>query len=135
MASSRSYYCTDSVCFYAEDSDDDEEYFDIEDTEDDDSGEATPPDSDTGPFDFARYLASLTGDTWSVCDLTDGNANHTVRATKLAAGGLLRPQGPAGKRLEAFSSVVLKYAPPYFYKSPEMKFDPYRQVRHDPPFQ
>jgi hypothetical protein len=134
MAPSRSYYCTDSICFYA-DSDDDEEYCDVEDTEDDDSGEATPPDCDTGSFDFALYLSSLTGAAWNICNLAGGNANHTVRATRITPGGLgqLQTLNPVGKRLEEFSSVVLKHAPPYFYKSPEMKFDPYRQVRPNSP--
>lgn len=81
----------------------------------------------TGSFDFARYLTSLTGEEWRIDELAGGNANHTVRATKLGITAPV-PLDPLGQRLEQYSSVVMKYAPPYFHKSPEMKFDPYRQV-------
>ena len=135
FSSSKSMYCcTESGCFDGLCWDDDgEEYSD----KDDDCyvKATTAPTTNTGSFDFNTYLSSLTGESWRIEDLPGGNANHTVRATRIASseGDGLKADtdgevDPVGERLFGNRSVVLKYAPPFFYKSPEMKFDSYRQV-------
>jgi thiamine kinase-like enzyme len=134
-SSKRMYYCTGNGCLDGICWDDDEQYY--SDGEDDCYVKATTaPTTNTGSFDFNTYLSSLTGESWWIDDLPGGNANHTVRATRVASseGNGLKADtdgqvDPVGERLFGNRSVVLKHAPPFFYKSPEMKFDSYRQVR------
>lgn len=83
-------------------------------------------------FNFYSYLLCLTGQNWSVQELSGGNANHTVRVTRHL---------PANKKdgtshndldgpgfLDGVTSMVVKQAPPYFVRFPDMKFSEYRQV-------
>lgn len=117
MVPSRSYYCTDTECFYGDgDSDDDEEFFEVDDETE---PPTTPSESESSDFDL--YLSSFAGDGWMIDEIVGGVANRTIRATRAKNDG-------SNKALNGRSSVVLKYAPPFLYKCPELKFDQYRQV-------
>lgn len=121
MAPSRSYYCTDNGCFY--DDGDSDEFFEVEE---DDTEAATTP-SEGGSFDFDLHLSSLADAGWRIDEIVGGVASRTVRATRTEHDGLGCVDG-LGSLMKGRTSVVLKYAPPFLYKSPELKFDPYRQV-------
>jgi hypothetical protein len=133
MAPSSSRYCfAESGCCLRTYRDGNEVYSEGEDEHD--RLEITT--DDAGSVDFGAYLFSLTGVSWKIDELAGGNANHTVRATRIGSGkgtgfqhhsdGKLES---VGERLRGEDSVVVKHAPPFFYKSSSIEFDPYRQVR------
>lgn len=81
-------------------------------------------------FDFHTYLIDLTRDRWQIHELSGGHANHTVRAIRQSAVSeseqdAMRLQPSP---LDDHPSIVLKQAPPYFAKHPDMSFSTYRQV-------
>ncbi|GLB40388.1 hypothetical protein LshimejAT787_0802590 [Lyophyllum shimeji] len=90
----------------------------------------------TWTFDFVTYLHLKTGDHWEVVALLGGAANHTVRAKRVAASliydGDVDRANLSGDDysdvLAARVSVVLKQAPAYLAKSPQIPFSPYRQT-------
>jgi hypothetical protein len=81
-------------------------------------------------FDFCSYLLDLTGQQWLIQELLGGNANHTVRGICMAehVNESNQDGGHGLGIVEGHTSVVLKQAPPYFVKFPDMPFSEYRQV-------
>ena len=85
-------------------------------------------------FDFHSYLLDLTGQEWTIQELPGGNANHTVRALRVPKNAAEKPeQRTMADRegvscLDGHTSIVLKQAPPYFAKIPDLPFSQDRQV-------
>jgi hypothetical protein len=85
-------------------------------------------------FDFHSYLLELTGHKWTIQELPGGNANHTVRALRVPENALEKPEQRAMTDrdgvgyLDGHTSIVLKQAPPYFAKIPDLPFSQDRQV-------
>jgi hypothetical protein len=81
-------------------------------------------------FDFDSYLVHLTGHKWTIQELSGGNANHTVRAIRTRENVQRRPRDcDTIGYVNGHTSIVLKQAPPYFVKFPDMLFSQDRQVR------
>jgi len=88
-------------------------------------------------FDFNSYLLELTGHKWTIQELPGGNANHTVRARRVPENALEKPEETQQRAmadregvnyLDGHTSIVLKQAPPYFAKIPDLPFSQDRQV-------
>ena len=91
-------------------------------------------------YDFMAYLSKLThNDHWDIQILSGGYANHTVRASRGSARRAtdrVCDSGMAAHEIDDRSvciwmehaSIVLKQAPPYFAKFPDMVFSQSRQV-------
>ena len=83
-------------------------------------------------FDFDSYLLHLTGHRWTIQELSGGNANHTVRAVRQnvrgGPGQDARDHDGTVYELDGHLSIVVKQAPPYFVKFPDMPFSQNRQV-------
>ncbi|CAA7266989.1 unnamed protein product [Cyclocybe aegerita] len=89
------------------------------------------------PFNFHAYLENQTGAKgWQVEELSGGAANYTVRvgfpkndnnpSEKLSPGIVLSDSFDA--LFTSVSSVVIKQAPPFLAKHPEIPCSPQRQV-------
>ncbi|KAF8968158.1 kinase-like domain-containing protein [Flammula alnicola] len=85
--------------------------------------------------DFQAYLEKITGvGGWEVEELLGGAANFTVRVQPFRKGTLndkRRPDDKASLLLEilnAGSTVIIKQAPAFLAKTPEIPFSPYRQI-------
>ena len=90
-----------------------------------------PNDPSSTSFDFDSYLLDFTGRHWHIQELSGGHANHTVRATSITEdlGEPKRDGGNHGhESIDGHTSIVLKQAPPYFAKFPDMPFSQDRQV-------
>jgi hypothetical protein len=87
------------------------------------------------PFDFTAYLDKFPGNVqWEVETLQGGAANFIVRASPLK--NTTSNNGADHKTLKSHiftsdnNSVIMKQAPPFLAKSPEIAFSPYRQACH-----
>ena len=88
----------------------------------------SPPLIAVPAFDFDSYLLHLTGHKWTIQELSGGNANHTVRAVRGGPGQDARDHDGTALKLDGHVSIVVKQAPPYFVKFPDMPFSQNRQV-------
>lgn len=89
-------------------------------------------------FDFSAYLQGYTkvSSHWVIEELIGGAANFTVRVRNPLWSNRSEVGGRSGEDeknnllavLQGHDSVVMKQAPAYLAKSPEMPFSPYRQV-------
>jgi hypothetical protein len=76
------------------------------------------------PFDFISYLARIDPtQSYNVQQLTGGLVNLTVRASRAS------DCDASSSRFSAYSSFILKYAPPYVASiGPDAPFSTFRQV-------
>lgn len=87
------------------------------------------------PFDFTAYLDKFLGNVqWELETLQGGAANFIVRARPLK--NTTSNNDTDHNTLKSYiftpdnNSVIMKQAPPFLAKSPEIAFSPYRQACH-----
>lgn len=80
-------------------------------------------------FDFASHLHHQTLVEWEIEELVGGVSNHTARVRPYRSSNDTKEgSGSYYDVLKPHKSVILKQAPAYLAKAPDIPFSPYRQV-------